>query len=282
MKELPQDDTVLVTGAGGRLGKLLRAAARRDGFGAHRVLFQSRAPGTDITWSPGDALSAMPDCGTVVALWGATGGTKDQLAVNAALVETSAAVARACGARRLIHISSAAVYGPGQALREDSPTCPAGAYGASKLEMERAVARLPDDGGFRNCCLRLANVVGADSLAPALRRDAPVELHRFPDGAGPLRSYVAAGDLMHIIRGLAALAPSALPGVLNVASPRPVGMEDLARAAGRAINWHPAPATAVKEITLDARKLLNLLPDTRLLSAPQELIADWLELESEV
>ena len=215
----------------------------------------------------------------VVALWGKTGGSASELAENAHLVSTSHAVARACGATRLLHLSSAAVYGPGQALTETAPTRPANDYGRSKLAMEQAVSRLPQD-GITHCCLRLANVVGADSLAPGLTGAAPVTLDQFPDGNGPLRSYLATGDLLQVICGLALLPPGDLPAILNVTSPTPVGMAALVAAAGRSLVWRPAPETAIQEVTLDASRLTRRLPTVPFHRSADSMIADWQTLET--
>jgi len=280
--QFPHDPTVLITGAGGRLGRLLRRAARRSadtGDGRARLVFQSRQPGADLLWAPGDPLSALPSAGTVVALWGCTAGIDSELAENERLVSISQTVAHACGARRLLHLSSAAVYGPGTEMDETRPPQPVGGYGRAKLAMERAVARQAA-GDAGQCCLRLANVVGADSLAAGLAGDGPVGLDRFAEGSGPVRSYIGASDVLSVLRGLAALSPGALPGLLNVAAPAPVRMEELVRAAGLAPAWRPAPATAVREVTLDATRLARLLPGRLRDVTAASMIADWTALES--
>lgn len=282
MAEIHHEAFVLVTGAGGRLGRLLRAAEARRGAAAEapRFLFQSRRPGADLHWAPGDALSALPRCGTVVALWGVTSGDAAALAANTALVGRSVEVARACGASRLLHLSSAAIYGPGEAMNETRAPAPMGAYGHAKLAMEQAVGRLPRSDGLVHCCLRLANVVGADSLAPALRGDTALTLDRFSSGKGPLRSYISAGHLADVLRGLAALAPDALPEVLNISATDPVEMEALARAAGLTPAWREAPASAIERVTLDAGRLCTLLPEIPLACSAQAMIDNWRELES--
>lgn len=279
MTQIPQAAEILVTGAGGRLGRLLRRAALRAGLGEDRIAFQSRRPGTGVTWAPGAPLSALPRCETLVALWGGTAGDADALAVNAALVPTSLAVAQACHARRLLHLSSAAVYGPGRAMTEETPPEPTADYGRSKYEMERAVAALPPDDGIAQCCLRLANVVGADSLAPGLNGDTPVGMDQFADGGGPIRSYISPGDLLQVLLGLSALPPAALPPVLNVAAPAPVRMEALVRARGLGPAWRPAPATAVHEVSLDVTRLETLLPGVTSRETAADMVADWAELE---
>ncbi|WP_397541510.1 NAD-dependent epimerase/dehydratase family protein [Roseovarius salis] len=281
MTQFPQDRTVLVTGSGGRLGRLLRRAAARDGTDGLHVIFQSGRPGADLSWAPGDPESALPASGTIVALWGCTAGSPAELAANETLVAQSRAVARACGARRLLHLSSAGVYGPGRAMTERTDPRPASDYARSKMAMERAVARLPADDGLVHCCLRLANVVGADSLGPALLSAGPVVLDRFEDGRGPLRSYAAPGDLLAVLCGLARLAPGRLPAVVNVASPVPTSMAALARAAGRNITWRHAPGTAVQEVTLDTGLLASLLPDAEFRTTAEQQIADWKSLETQ-
>lgn len=225
-------------------------------------------------------MSTLPRAGMVVALWGRTGGTAEDLADNARLVATSHAVARSCGARRLLHLSSAAVYGPGRALDEAAPLCPAGDYGRAKLAMERAVARLPGGEGIAHCSMRLANVVGADSLAPGLAGHGPVAMDRFPGGGGPRRSYIAASDLLRILAGLAALPAGGLPAVLNVAAPDPVDMDALVRAAGLKLAWRPAPKTAIPELTLDTGRLTRLLPRLSYRTGATDMVADWKELEA--
>ncbi len=129
--------------------------------------------------------------------------------------------------------------------------------------------------------MRLANVVGADSLAPALRRDAPVELHRYADGRGPQRSYLSAGDLLGIFRHLALAAKGTVPKVLNVASVSAIGMEELALAAGKKITWFPAPVDAVQSVTLDLSKLMAAFPEAELLQTAEALVGEWASLEAQ-
>lgn len=246
------------------------------------MIFQSRGPGADLRWSPGDDLMALPRCDAVLALWGETSVAADDADANAQLAQISRQVAQACGAGRVFHMSSAAVYGPGQALREDDPAQPANPYGHSKLAMEKRVAGWQTtDADLRHCLLRVANVVGADSLAPALRDMAgPATLDRFADGAGPRRSYLAASDLLRLLAALMDLPDARLPGVLNVAAPRPVEMEALLQAAGKRVIWRPAPPTALQDVTLDAGALQKLVPGLAFLNNANDLIRDWTDLEA--
>ena len=268
---------MLVLGAGGRLGALLRpiwAARPPAGIDLH---FQSRGTlsGTNThQWTPGQDPRALPGCDTVVALWGRTAGDAAALAHNAQLADHGRAVARACCAARLLHLSSAAIYGPADAATETTAPAPVTPYGQAKLAMETHIAGFRDP-GLRHCCLRLANVVGADSLAPALGGSGPVTLDRFAGGHGPVRSYIGADDLAAVLVALARLAPENLPGTLNVAAHSPLAMHDLARAAGKEVIWRPAPADATARVTMDTARMARLLPQIAPLTDPGALIARW-------
>lgn len=268
----------LFTGSNGRLGRLLQRAW--PGLrGAPTALWLARRAPADLLWSPDLPLPHLPACGTLVALWGRTHGDAAQLALNSALLDATLALARHCGAQRILHFSSAAVYGPGISLRETDAPIPASAYGRAKWEMEQAIAALPPE-GIHHTILRLANVVGADSLAPALLpQDTPVILDRFAAGHGPRRSYIAPGDLARILAALALLPPETLPACLNVTAPHPVDMQALAQAAGRPVLWRPAPEGAIDRVTLDAGVLLSLFPSLDWRATAAEMIADWQALE---
>lgn len=284
MAELPKKGCALITGAGGRLGKLLRAARSDTPDLVHDFVFQSRNPGADLQWSPGQDTAILPKCKAVIALWGATSGTEDALKLNADLVTETVRVAREVGAQHVIHMSSAAVYGPGQTMAEDHPTSHCNAYGKSKLAMEDAVAQHRAEGDLHHICLRLANVVGADSLAPALRNTSPAMMDNFspnPDTPqGPVRSYIGAGDLIRVLDGLLTLSGTEWPDHINIASSTTFAMDDLMRAANKDVIWQPAPPSATAEVTLDVSRLQALLPNLAHGTTAAELIAQWQRLES--
>lgn len=265
---------ILITGSGGRLGRLLYAAYGRFSQNGVDIEFQSRGPGFDLTWQPTEAPDLLPECDVVIALWGATSGSADTLALNSELVKLSRRVALSCGAKRLFHMSSAAVYGPGADMDEHAPLAPRNDYGAAKLALEQTVARHPVD-DLAEVCLRVANVVGADSLAPGLKHPGAITLDRFENGNGPLRSYIGADDLLAVFCALAQVKSGELPHVLNVAAPEPIAMQSLAQAAGKAVEWRDAPPQAIQEVTLDVSRMRRLLPHTALSSDPGKMIADW-------
>ncbi|MCZ0810907.1 SDR family oxidoreductase [Roseovarius sp. EGI FJ00037] len=248
-----------MTGANGQVGRLvLRALVDMD---APRPVTLSRRSGADIVWTPDTGpCPPMPDCDAVLALWGVTSGDDAALARNSDLARQARRIALAAGASRVIHLSSAAVYGAGLGLRESDPARPVSAYGRAKLAMERTIAAFPRREGLCHCCLRVANVLGADSLTPALASGAPVVLDRFGDGRGPLRSYVSPASLARVLLALTRLPASRLPPLLNVASAPALRMETLVRAAGREVAWRPAPDGALAAVTLDASALNALMP----------------------
>ncbi len=272
---------ILFTGSGGRLGRLLFAARGGSGLDPDALVFQSRAPGRDLQWAPGDALSRLPACDVVVGLWGVTAGDAAALEDNTKLAQLSLAVARACGAALVFHLSSAAVYGPGAQLAEDRRPRPANAYGASKHAMETAMLSGPRAAGDpRQVALRLANVVGADSLAPALGAPGAATLDRFADGRGPVRSYIGAADLLQALWGLSQPKVKDMPDIINIAAPAPVAMEDLLRAAGKPVAWRPAPPGAVQDVSLDTARLHALLPGFRPAATAPDMIAQLRRLEA--
>jgi UDP-glucose 4-epimerase len=281
--EFTQKGCALVTGSGGRLGKLLRAAASDVNDLSTRFVFQSSGDKADVQWSPGTSTETLPRCDAIIALWGVTSGTEAELSQNVSLVQTGVELARDLGATRMIHLSSAAVYGPGQLMDEAHPTGQTGAYGQAKCAMEAEIERQSSDTDIRHLCLRLANVVGADSLAPALANDRPAKMDRFvmPDGSysGPLRSYIGASDLLTVFDELLSMSLDRWPDVLNVATPTRLTMDALLTSAGKPLEWTPAPATATFEATLDVSRLVQLLPHLEFADTADDQIADWRRLE---
>ncbi|WP_232796406.1 NAD-dependent epimerase/dehydratase family protein [Roseovarius salinarum] len=217
-------------------------------------------------------MHELPRCDTVIALWGRTAGTPEHLADNTVLAHVARDIARARGARRVLHFSSMAVYGPGTDWKETDAPAPAADYARAKRAMEQAVAEFADD-GIAHCCLRMGNLAGADSLAAAMSGRARVTLDRFAEGTGPERSYLCPADLARALAALAALPHEALPGLLNLAAPTPVAMENILEAADQSFAWRPAPDGAVQRLTMDTTRLRGLLPGLELSSEPADIAA---------
>lgn len=188
----------LVLGAGGRVGRLLRGAWSGATDRAP-VLFHSRKPeaGIDIVAPFGAKLAARVKgpVSAVLVLSGATSGSEQDLSANSRRALVGLEIAKALKVSQVILCSSAAVY----RASPDHPPFDEGAtaetvtdrlYGQAKLAMEAAAMDWVRQfgGELEVTCLRMANVIGADQLARAVRRaslDAPLRLDRFADGAAP-------------------------------------------------------------------------------------------------
>ena len=275
---------LLVTGASGRVGRLLAAVWAKD---ASPVALQYRGPGASdggldsLRWELTEGDAPLRDWAAthgapraMLVLAGATPGTGHDLSLNRALAVACLRAARAGGIGRVLVASSSAVYGGGRARgwAEGDPARPTSDYGRAKVDMEAACAEWRAR-GLEVCCLRIGNVAGADALL-LNAASPPLRIDRFADGAGPLRSYIGPQSMARVLLALAR-APGALPPVLNLAAPHPVAMADLAAAAGLDWRWTGAPATAVQRFTLDCRALAERVAFGDTESAAAEIVAQW-------
>lgn len=172
----------------------------------------------------------------------------------------------------LLYASSQTVYGPQTgALTEQDECKPTGSYGLQKLAAEQALA--PYDNAI---CLRIGNVVGADSLLRAAK-ECPVVLDQFPDGSGPFRMMIGMQTLGQAFIDLIACG-TIEDRILNLAQPGITAMADLLGALGATWRWQPAPATAIPSLALDLAAVLRHIdlppasPDQLVLEAKQ---AGW-------
>ncbi len=262
---------LVVTGATGRVGSLMRAAwDLSDGAGPAPLWLSRGAPGAAGLAHGGEAArwdgAALPEAargGVLLALAGVTGPGGG----NAAIALAAHAAAAAAGIARMLAASTLGVYGAAEAADEEGALAPAGAYGADKAAMEAALA---GRGAPPVTILRMGNVVGADSLAPALLSGAGT-LDRM-GGAGPVRSWIGAAALLGAARALAAM--DGAPGVLNLAQDPPLPMRALLSAAGCAPRWRDGPAAAAPVATMDVSRLMAGPAATPAAEAGA-LIAQW-------
>lgn len=273
----PGQGRILVTGSTGRLGRILRLAwaARPPG----PVVWQVRRPPAgpaEVVWDILGTDYAGPAPGVVLNLAGPIGAARPQ--DHAALALRVCDMAARTGAAHVFLASSAAVYGatPAGEADEQAPLAPVSGYGRAKAAMERAV---DDWARARAGCapgvtiLRIGNVAGADALLGPRR--ARVDLDVFPgQPGGPLRSYIGPVTLARVLGRLAEAAArgQALPAVLNVASPAPVLMADLARAAGLAVTPRPASDAAIARVVLSTRRLQALYAFPPGASLPEHMV----------
>ncbi len=265
---------LLVLGGTGRLGSALRdfwPFALRGGL---RPIWQAR-DGRDmyLHWDILHHPAPPWAYGVVLCLAGGRGDPDPNTALAIRTLEAAAAQ----GATHVFIASSAAVYGPGCALTEDATPAPVADYGRAKAAMETAALNWhARHGGPGLTLLRIGNVAGADALLGRPHKGT-VTLDPTPDGTGPRRSYIGPVTLSAVLSRLATLAVegTALPQILNIATPLPVAMSALLDAAALPWRFGPANPAVISEVSLDTARLQSLirLPPTS--GHPRSLVAEW-------
>ncbi|MFI9026270.1 NAD-dependent epimerase/dehydratase family protein [Streptomyces sp. NPDC053560] len=216
--------TVLLSGASGFIGSAVRAALRERGEDITvRALSRTGGPGAvraDLT-APDSLRGAAEGADVLVHLASRVSGEEAACrAVN--IVGTGALLREAerAGVRRIVHLSTAAVYGPGPhrgiAVDEIAPA-PVSAASRTRLAGERAAL---DAGAV---VLRPYLITGAGDrwVVPALAE----LVRRVParwDGGDARLSLVDVRDLAALIAGLACGDAEVASGVHHAAHPEPV------------------------------------------------------------
>ena len=279
-------------GASGRVGRLIASSWANRASPWHKVPLQYRHPQTlfnsrnipwDVTDGPDGLLKWMDRFGaleTLIVMAGVTPATSSDMTLNTVIAKAYLDAARVAGIKRVLLASSSAVYGfgDGSPMSETHTCAPVNTYGKSKLDMETMASNVAADTNMEICCLRIGNIAGADALllnAPKATPETPLIIDRFPDGAGPLRSYIGptqAGDVLAKL----ACHQGALPPVLNLAGTAPIHMEELAIAANLPWLYQTAPQTMHQSITLDCSVLAALIDMPRGTHDAKAITLDWL------
>ncbi|MFP3986638.1 NAD(P)-dependent oxidoreductase [Streptomyces sp. E11-3] len=247
---------VLVLGAGGFLGGEVAALLRS--MPGVQLLTGGRSADADLTADLAraeprvlaDAFASLAPA-AVVNCAGAVGGSAGRMAEVNARGPAVLCEALAVGAphARLVHLGSAAEYGPtppGEPVAESAPTTPVAVYGATKLAGTLAVTA----SGVDAVVLRVFNPVGPGAPDSSLPGRLAAELGRVraegADGTegtvttGDLsayRDFVDARDVAHAV-ALAATAPAPLPPVLNIGSGQATSVRELVHQLARAAGFH--------------------------------------------
>lgn len=273
--------SVLVLGANGRMGQLLRAYWRANPPENLDIFWVARrhSPGVTHVWSPGDHVDSLPQCNAIFGLWGTVSGSADELRNNISLSRRAHELARACGADRVIHASTMAIYRAGeeQVTEADIPQ-PRNEYGRAKLAMEEAVAEEVPQG----INLRIANAVGAGPLFNAISQRDVVEVDQFQERNGPLRSFIRPSTLAKVIERLIEIPVDDLPTCLNVADSGLIDMADLVLAAGKGIRWRPASGAALPKMEADLSLMHELLGPIAPAPTPMDIILEWQDLRNSI
>ncbi len=171
---------ILVLGAAGWIGNHVARLIASDhetgeGIFVDRVsAYQSRFPTSgewacfDIVEEPEQALGHFledlaPDA--IVNCVGATRGTREEMELlNVGVVRKLVSVLASCSSAHLVHLGSAAEYGPPQdwaPAREGAEARPVGDYAATKLAGTELVREAAESGRVSATVLRVFNPLGA-------------------------------------------------------------------------------------------------------------------------
>lgn len=250
--------SILLLGANGKLGRMVRALWCPSGFSVVPVVRSGASAPDELVWSPGDRLPDISGVAAVVALWGVTPGPDRDLTDNTRLALAAMELGAGLGADVVVHCSSAAIYRPGpDPLPETVIADPGSPYGLAKVAMEQAISAQRTPGGPRQVVLRIGNVAGADSLFANLKCSRRITLDRFPDGSGPMRSYISAKDLALVIESLIQNRES--EGIYNVSAAKPTAMAEIATAWGATVDWCDVRDGAAQMVWLDTTRLSGVV-----------------------
>ncbi|MFJ8688663.1 dTDP-4-dehydrorhamnose reductase [Micromonospora wenchangensis] len=272
---------VLVTGAGGMLGRdLLAVLAER---GDLKVTAATRAD-LDVT-DAGAVRAAVAGHDVVLntAAWtDVDGAERDEAAATTVNGDAVAHLARACAGHgaRLVHVSTDYVFA-GDAdtpYAEDAPTDPVNAYGRSKLAGERAVVRFLPETGYLVRTAWLYGAHGRNFVTTMLGLAATREhLDVVADQHGqPTWSYALATRLVALVD--AALAGHAPAGVYHGTCTGQTTWYGLARAAFALAGLDPdrvRPTTSDRFPRPAARPAYSVLGHDRWAEAGLPPLPDW-------
>ncbi|MFB7474903.1 NAD-dependent epimerase/dehydratase family protein [Kitasatospora sp. NPDC056184] len=256
---------VLLLGADGFIGR--RVTDRLLVDPELQVTVLGRRDSADIrfdltTGSPG-ALARFLDAvapQVVINCAGATYGSSRTLirANTLAVATVCEGIRRSREPARLVHVGSAAEYGPvpgGVPVSESAEPRPVGPYGVSKL----AGTELVLASGLDAAVLRVFDVVGPGAptaslfgrLAEGLRRALEREESqvRMPDLSG-YRDFV---DVRDVARAIQAAAVSAATGVINVGSGHAVRAREAAQLLVRASGFEGTVVEENRQVVLPAQ-----------------------------
>lgn len=244
---------VLVLGASGFIGSQLVVAL--SGSRTYRAVAASRrgaGAALDAT-NAADVRAALRDVDCVANCIDGYGMVRS----TGVLCEA----ARALPPRRIVHLSSMAVYGAATGtVREDqAPVSPIGDYGQAKIACERAVRKYVDDGGDA-VILRPGCVFGPGSVQWTTRLARLLEARRIGDlgSAGDGRCNLAFID--DVVAGIISAldAPGISGKTFNICSSAELTWNEFLVAFAKALDAIPVRRVAPRMLAIETRFLAPL------------------------
>jgi nucleoside-diphosphate-sugar epimerase len=248
----PHQERIVVVGGNGFIGQYLMrslaGAAWADPVCASRT--SQNLAGT-VAWAPCDAIHAsdlhrvLDGAGAVVNL--VCGSNRGMIAATRNLLEA----ARAKGVRRVVHVSSMAVYAAGHAAQADETAARVSpgsiGYAAAKMRCEDLARHYAQSGGDV-VVLRPGCVYGPHGEAWSARIGRLLQAGRLgqlgPQGEG-FCNLVYAGDLAKAIT--VSLYTTGIAGeVFNIVSPEPVRWNDYLARYADLIGTPPKPVSSLR------------------------------------
>ena len=263
------EKTILVSGAGGFLGRNLVATLLARGYGVRAMVRRTgilgpmaglSEVGADITRPDSlrgvvDGVDGVIHCAGLLGRWGCSDAQME--AVN---VRGSVNLLEACVGARFVHISAGGVTGPtGDAVAdEETPCAPATAYERSKLQAEQQILARARQLGSEALVVRPTFTYGpGDAHKLALFRAIQRRRFAFIDGGRSANTPVFITDVVDGV--LAALERGRDGQVYIIGGSRPVTKRELVDTIAREMGVAAPVASMPRPLMWSAAVVLEAL-----------------------